>query len=251
MNSFRPSVEALETRTNPAPTVVIEQGVVVFTGTATADELEVYVYENNDLRIECEVHETGSIWSPVTGTWVWNMGQYTQYARLKFVLGGGDDNTSFHFSGQGNQMATEQYGQDDNDVLRGAGNLNTLDGGAGNDRLHGGNNHDTMRGWSGDDVMFGGGGNDDMSGSTGNDFLAGEGGVDALLGGDDNDHLDGGTGGDMLSGGAGDDFLFADDGAVWDWVEGGTGTDECWADRTAMWNGDVVMTCETTHWTIL
>ena len=67
-------------------------------------------------------------------------------------------------------------GSDFNDILKGDGKANTIEGGEGNDQL------------------FGGSGNDTLRGGEGNDTLLGEAGIDLLSGGDGADTLNGGSG---------------------------------------------------------
>ncbi|MEQ5837732.1 calcium-binding protein [Marinobacter sp. NFXS9] len=79
---------------------------------------------------------------------------------------------------------------DNDDVIRGDAEDNTIDGLAGSD------------------ILYGDEGNDTVDGSGGNDTLYGESGDDSLNGGAGSDHLEGGQGDDMLAGGAGNDALF-------------------------------------------
>ncbi|WP_226595807.1 calcium-binding protein [Marinobacter nauticus] len=78
---------------------------------------------------------------------------------------------------------------ENDDVIRGDSQANTIDGLAGND------------------IIYGDLGDDSIDGSVGNDTLFGEAGNDTLNGGDGEDHLEGGDGDDILTGGAGDDTL--------------------------------------------
>ncbi len=83
---------------------------------------------------------------------------------------------------------------ENDDVIRGDSESNTIDGLAGHD------------------IVYGDGGNDSISGASGNDTLYGETGNDTLSGGAGDDHLEGGDGDDTLIGGAGDDALYGGQG---------------------------------------
>ncbi len=91
---------------------------------------------------------------------------------------------------------SDAFGQQGNDILKGNGVVNILDGGLGNDTL---------------------------IGNAGADFLFGDSGSDDLFGGNDIDSLHGGLGNDNLNGDAANDFLFGEAGK--DFLTGGTGRD--------------------------
>lgn len=90
-------------------------------------------------------------------------------------------------AGDGNDLLV---GNLNDDVLRGDGGNDTVDGspisGAspdGNDSVSGGSGNDTVRGGSGNDDVRGDAGNDTLSGGTGNDTLSGGPGTDTIDGG--------------------------------------------------------------------
>jgi RTX calcium-binding nonapeptide repeat (4 copies) len=69
------------------------------------------------------------------------------------------------------------------DILRGKGGKDRLDGDKGNDRLFGQAGKDILLGGLGQDVLSGGGSNDRITGKNGNDILIGGNGQDLLSGG--------------------------------------------------------------------
>lgn len=118
------------------------------------------------------------------------------------------------------------FGGDGNDVVSGAGGLDTglpanysmrLEGGAGADRLIGGNNRNTLAGGLGNDSLIGG---------RRADALAGGNGADTLRGGFLGDVIKGGSGADTLIGGPDADVLVGGPGI--DTCNGGSGKDEFW-----------------------
>ena len=83
----------------------------------------------------------------------------------------------------------------------------------------------TFIGGAGDDLLKGAGGVDTLTGNGGNDELQGFGGNDILNGGDGDDELFGQGDLDTLNGGAGDDLLDGGGDTVRDTLTGGTGAD--------------------------
>ena len=108
-----------------------------------------------------------------------------------------------------------------NDIHKGTGLAETLNGLTGNDSILGFAGNDTIIGAEGNDTLNGGQGNDSLLGGIGLDKLIGDAGNDVLAGNDDNDILDGGTGNDTLDGGLGADSL-----------TGGTGNDFYFVDNS-------------------
>jgi Ca2+-binding RTX toxin-like protein len=94
-----------------------------------------------------------------------------------------------------------------NDLLRGDGKANILQGGEGNDFVDGGAGGDTIEAGTGDDAAVGGAGNDLVLGGEGADNLDGENDDDDVRGEDGDDVVAGVSGADGLSGGAGHDVL--------------------------------------------
>lgn len=72
-------------------------------------------------------------------------------------------------------------------TFTGHGNVETVNGLAGNDRLYGSGGDDTLNGDDGNDLLHGGGGNDTLNGGAGNDQLVGRTGNDTMAGGLGND----------------------------------------------------------------
>jgi Ca2+-binding RTX toxin-like protein len=141
----------------------------------------------------------------------------------------------------GSVHADALTGDDGNNLLKGGGGGDALDGGAGDDTIAGDGGNDSLTGGVGGDVLDGGAGSDaasyaasiaavtvDLStgassggdaagdtfsgienliGSAHADTLAGSARTNALIGGAGNDTLVGGGGNDTLTGGAGEDVL--------------------------------------------
>jgi Ca2+-binding RTX toxin-like protein len=99
-------------------------------------------------------------------------------------------------------------GDGGNDVLRGTGADDNLNGGGGRDDLSGRAGDDYLNGGSGRDVLSGGSGDDYLDGGRDNDRLFGHSGEDHLFGGSGSDELTGGSGHDHLYGGSGNDRAF-------------------------------------------
>ncbi|WP_201276175.1 peroxidase family protein [Methylotetracoccus oryzae] len=121
----------------------------------------------------------------------------------------------------------------DDDTLWGDEGDDRLEGGAGNDRIFGGDGNDiitdsgstlfdTIHGDAGHDVINGGGGLDVILGGSGQDFVFGGTDTNTITGGLDNDFLAGATGGSLIHGSEGDD-----------WLEGGAGVDTLFGDNGA------------------
>lgn len=119
---------------------------------------------------------------------------------------------------EGDANANTLTGQQNRDRLYGYGGNDTLDGGAGDDALYGGAGDDLVLGGAGTDTLYGDDGNDVLSGGAGNDTLYGganAGNFDILYGGDGNDILNGDDGDDLLNGGLGADQLVGGNGSDW------------------------------------
>ncbi len=153
------------------------------------------------------------------------------------------------FAGTGNAQANTIRGGAGNDVLDGAGGVDTMIGGLGNDSYVvdaagevvtelAGEGTDTIRttlaayslaalpnienltnigagafngtGNAANNVMTGNIGVDTLNGGDGDDTLIGGGSNDILNGGNNNDTIDGGAGNDTMNGGAGNDTYFVD-----------------------------------------
>lgn len=99
-------------------------------------------------------------------------------------------------NGFGNEIGNDIRGNSHDNRLEGRDGDDTLYGYAGEDRLYGGKHNDSLYGGLHDDVLDGG---------EGNDHLYGEGGYDILMGGLGNDVLDGG---EEMYGGSGDDEYY-------------------------------------------
>ena len=94
-----------------------------------------------------------------------------------------------------------------NDLLRGDGKANILQGGEGDDFVDGGGGADSIEAGNGNDAAVGGDGNDLLLGGEGGDQLDGEGDDDDVRGEGGGDVVAGGAGADGLSGGEGYDVL--------------------------------------------
>lgn len=121
----------------------------------------------------------------------------------------------------GNDGNDRLRGEEGQDTLNGGNHNDLITGGADNDLLHGDNGSDRLYGNLGDDLLFGdelndllkgGNGNDDLDGGEGEDRLFGENGNDTLSGSNGRDILDGGAEDDLLDGGAESDRLIGNDG---------------------------------------
>lgn len=110
-----------------------------------------------------------------------------------------------------------------NDVILGLGGNDDLTGGADNDQLYGHSGDDLLVGALGNDRLDGGADDDHLFGGDGNDWLYGNAGKDKLDGGDGGDTLLGGNGDDQITAGDGKDRVNAGFGD--DTVDGGTGND--------------------------
>ena len=108
-------------------------------------------------------------------------------------------------------------------------------GTVGDDRLDGDGDVDTINGLAGDDIINGGGAGDILSGGADNDSLRGDDGADTLNGDEGDDTLVGGAGTDTLRGGTGNDQLKGGLGA--DVMYGGQGDDHYHVTES----GDVVI----------
>ena len=111
----------------------------------------------------------------------------------------------------------------ENDTLIGGNGGDTLTGGDGNDLLFGDSGNNTSIDGTEDDTLTSGGGDDLLAGESGDDTLFGQGGNDTLSGGEGNDILSGGEGNDLVSGDTGNDQLFGDAGN--DTLTGSDGND--------------------------
>lgn len=85
-----------------------------------------------------------------------------------------------------------------------------VDAGGGNDDITGSPRGDRIAAGDGHDTVFGGAGNDTVTAGAGNDEVSGEQGDDNLSGENGDDVLDGGAGKDAMAGGEGDDQVLAD-----------------------------------------
>jgi Ca2+-binding RTX toxin-like protein len=110
-----------------------------------------------------------------------------------------------------------------NDVILGLGGNDDLTGGADNDQLYGHSGNDFLKGALGKDKLDGGADDDRLDGGDGNDWLYGNAGKDKLNGGEGNNTLLGGNGDDQLVAGSGTDKMNAGYGD--DTADGGGGND--------------------------
>lgn len=134
------------------------------------------------------------------------------------ITGNNNDNTLRGLSG-----ADQLQGKDGDDKLYAGKGNDSLKGGSGDDVLEGNEDDDKLFGEEGNDSLEGGSGDDTIEGAAGFDFLSGEGGDDYLLGGLNNDTLNGGSENDRLFGDAGADRL--NGGSENDLLDGGSDND--------------------------
>ena len=115
-------------------------------------------------------------------------------------------------------------GNDDGDVLMGAGGTDTITGGAGNDHIYGNQLSSTQGATDGADVIDTGGGSNYVNGNAGDDTISASAGSNRLYGGQGNDviHVTG-NGTNHLNGNLGDDTLIVDGGN--NDLHGGQGND--------------------------
>jgi hypothetical protein len=99
-------------------------------------------------------------------------------------------------------------GAQGNDVILGLGGNDDLTGGLDNDRVYGGTGSDLLKGALDKDRLYGNDGGDRLEGGDGNDLLRGGNGNDILLGGEGNDILYGDGNKDTLKGEGGNDTYF-------------------------------------------
>jgi Ca2+-binding RTX toxin-like protein len=114
---------------------------------------------------------------------------------------------------------------DENDVLIGSEDDDTIRARRGDDVVAGGDGDDRLVGDDGNDELFGGSGRDLLEGRDGNDELDGGSDDDRLLGGNGDDELEGGRGDDRQSGEAGQDTFIVAVGDGSDRLDGGPDTD--------------------------
>ena len=108
------------------------------------------------------------------------------------IINVGDGTTGgWNDNGKRDEMGSEAYGADGDDIVFGGKGANFLSMGPGDDIIYGG---------AGDDFLFGGMGNDKFYGQEGDDILGGANnfGDDYLNGGLGRDHLTGGYGNDTF-----------------------------------------------------
>lgn len=110
-----------------------------------------------------------------------------------------------YWSGKGS-LATQLDGM----PIWGGQTDDELAGDEDDDLIHGAGGHDRVSGGAGEDELWGDAGNDILTGGKGRDSLFGNEGNDMLRGGSQRDRLNGGSGRDILTGGLGADrFVFA------------------------------------------
>ncbi|WP_162560038.1 peroxidase family protein [Methylotetracoccus oryzae] len=141
----------------------------------------------------------------------------------------------------GTSEADTLIGGLDDDTLWGDEGNDRLEGGAGNDHIFGGDGNDiitdsgstlfdVIHGDAGHDVINGGNGLDVIIGGSGQDFIFGGTDTNTLTGGLDNDFIAGATGGSLANGNEGDD-----------WLEGSVGVDTLIGDNGApLFNSTII-----------
>ncbi len=125
--------------------------------------------------------------------------------------------------------------------VEGTGSADSLSGNEQANVLNGAGGNDAIAGNAGDDTLNGGSGADQMSGQGGADKIAGGEGQDAAQGGGGPDWMQGGQGGDTLLGQQGNDQLFGN--AQPDFLNGGRGQNVCKPGSPGLARGDVIVNC--------
>ncbi len=95
-------------------------------------------------------------------------------------------------------LRVDLHGTDDDDIICGNADPNTIKAGDGDDTVYGEGAGDSIYGEKGDDMIYGGGAGDYLRGGDGNDTLRGEGARDFIYGDAGNDELHGGDGNDVF-----------------------------------------------------
>ncbi|HEX8343111.1 MAG TPA: CAP domain-containing protein [Tepidisphaeraceae bacterium] len=169
-------------------TAALDGRVLVVTGTAAADALNVTV--------------NGSVALVYSGKAVLKQFATSDFDRV--AITGGEGNDRISVVGVAASYLDGGYGRDTlvggegSDSLYGSAQPDHISGGAGNDVLVGGNGHDRIYGEAGVDRVYGNSGNDTVDAGPGND---------RVYGGDDDDLIAGGAGRDVLYGESGIDIL--------------------------------------------
>ena len=140
-------------------------------------------------------------------------------------------------------------GTDQDDVLQGTSEDETICALEGDDMVDTGGGLDTVFLGAGDDQVntdfvyaegiraYGGEGNDTIFGTDDADELYGDAGHDQIVAGDDDDYIRGGDGDDQIDGGAGEDEIYGE--AGFDKIFGGDGDDSIWGgDKKDVIHGD-------------
>ncbi|MEH2415793.1 calcium-binding protein [Nostoc sp.] len=138
-----------------------------------------------------------------------------------------------------NKGTVSPISSDDNQILIGTPNADTLNGANGDDVITSLGIDDIVSGRNGDDLISGGSGNDYLHGDAGKDIIYGDysasgnsdliaSGNDTIFGGDKNDKLYGQDGKDLIYGDSGDDYI--EGGADNDQINGDDGNDILYGD---------------------
>lgn len=135
-----------------------------------------------------------------------------------------------------------------NDVLRGNGGNDTLNGFEGADELRGGADDDLLRGMADNDSLYGDAGADSANGNAGDDIIRGGDGSDSLYGGQGRDTVFGDGGNDLISGDLGNDILWGGEGADRFTARAGGGID--WVVDFSYAQGDRIQLAPGTLYTI-
>ena len=216
-----PGAHALQQRR--LMSAIVEDGVLVITGTSADDRIT--VYESRDTSVPTYVVgiQTPSI--PGSDQYFRIPGDGVRSVTVRALAG--DDSVNVGVVSRRPDafdlmLPTRLDGGTGNDEILGGRARSFIIGGFGNDTIYGGRQSDWIDGGWGDDVI---------NGNAGNDIIFGRDGNDVLSGGAGDDRLYGGTGDDRLgmfpvgpaAGEPGNDFMSGGDGV--DRIYGGTGTD--------------------------
>ena len=188
-----------------------------FTGSVNADGLAISVDGNTWYRL---ISLTGSNSTNTYQTHTFNLDNFANTnnlvlganVQLKFQQYGLNSINSDGLAIDNIIVTGTENGSNNNDVILGNTEDNSIDGNGGNDRLRGNEGKDTLNGGDDNDLIIGGDDNDLLHGDNGSDRLFGDAGDDVLFGDSQNDLLKGGNGNDNLNGGDGNDRLFGENG---------------------------------------
>jgi Ca2+-binding RTX toxin-like protein len=171
------------------PSIVLENNVLIVTGTPQTDTASVVSSEGN---LTVTINSTQQAFAA------------DQVTMIEFFTRGGNDSISI---GAGSPPVLANGGGGNDTIIDTSSSPDTLSGGAGGDSLQAGSGVDLLQGGSGNDTLVAADGADTLFGNGGDDSLIGGSGASLMEGGAGDDTLVGGTGNNTLLGGDGNDSL--------------------------------------------